>query len=63
MLIKRKDILTSPGFVISVSLLLVNDFFLKPALNNTFTGKLTEPMFDAVFARARELVAQAAHEP
>ena len=47
-MIKRNDILTSPGFVISLSLLLTNDFFLKPAVSNPLTGKLSD--FAGLFA-------------
>lgn len=48
--IKRCDILASPGFLISLSLLLTNDFLLKPLFNNQFTGKLSD--YAGIFAFA-----------
>jgi uracil-DNA glycosylase len=29
-----------------------------PSQQNTFTGRLTEPMFDSVFEKAREIIRQ-----
>lgn len=34
-----------------------------PSQQNTFTGKLTEPMFDSVFAKCRELIVARASRP
>ncbi|MEP6819742.1 MAG: hypothetical protein ABJA18_09430 [bacterium] len=48
MLIKRSDLLTSPGLLISLSLLLINDFLLKAIFNNPLTGKLSD--FAGIFA-------------
>jgi hypothetical protein len=48
MLLSRRDILTSPGFVLSLFLLLINDFYLKATLSNGFTGKLSD--FAGLFA-------------
>jgi hypothetical protein len=50
MIINRSDILTSPGFLISLSLLLINDFFLKSVFSNPLTGKLSD--FAGLFAFA-----------
>jgi len=47
---RRIDILSSPGFLISLWLLLLNDFYLKPLLNNPLTGKLSD--FAGLFAFA-----------
>jgi hypothetical protein len=39
---ESSSILASPGFVAALLLLLLNDFFLKPFLHNSFTGKLSD---------------------
>ena len=57
----RADILTSPGFLAGLALLLANDFALKPLFHNHLTGKLSDfaglfvfPLFwSALFPRLR----------
>lgn len=41
--------------VLSESLYLISSF--HPSQQNTFTGRLTEPMFDAIFSRVNEMIA------
>ncbi|MBV9923479.1 MAG: hypothetical protein JOZ96_00455 [Acidobacteria bacterium] len=39
---RNLDLLTSPGFVAGLLLLLANDFLLKPAFHDALTGKLSD---------------------
>ncbi len=48
MMVNRTDLLISPGFLISLSLLVLNDFYLKSAFGNAFTGKISD--FAGLFA-------------
>lgn len=45
-----RQLLSSPGFIISVAILLLNDFLLKAAFGNWITGKLSD--FAGLFAFA-----------
>lgn len=54
---RRPHPLTAPEFIVAITLLLANDFLLKPWLANAFTGKLSDfaglfafPFFWAAFA-------------
>jgi hypothetical protein len=53
---RRLDIFLSPGFLLGLMLLLLNDFVLKPQFHNSLTGKLSDfaglfifPIFFAFF--------------
>lgn len=61
---RNLDLLTSPGFVAGLLLLLANDLLLKPVFHNAFTGKLSDfaglfvfPLFWSALAprRRREI--------
>jgi hypothetical protein len=45
---ESSNVLTSPGFLAALLLLLLNDFFLKTLFHNSFTGKLSD--FAGLFA-------------
>src|SRR3954463_15199463 len=38
----QQRVLLSPLFILGLCLLLINDFYLKKAVHNTFTGKLSD---------------------
>lgn len=58
-MIKRKDHLRSPVFLLGLALLLANDFFFKAYFHNSITGKLSDiaglfifPLFISVILRS-----------
>lgn len=59
-----KKILLSPGFLIGLCLLLINDFYLKPIFHNDVTGKVSDfaglfifPLFIcSIFPRYRKII-------
>jgi hypothetical protein len=62
--VRRLDALTSPGFIIALSLLLLNDFALKALFHNWLTGKVSDfaglfifPLFwSTLFPRFRRAI-------
>ena len=53
---KKANFSHGAEFQLDTNLWLLGAF--HPSQQNTFTGRLTEPMFDAVFKKARRILAE-----
>ena len=57
---KKKDLILNPYFIIGLSVLLLNDFYLKAAYGNFVTGKLSDFAGLPIFSCWRIIQYQAA---